>query len=218
MKKIFRILILLLVIFPVSTKAYYNSCTNSDTSKLNKIASNVLYNYTYYTDNTGNLKFKIIVNNLHHYLYLYDPQKKQTYYSTGEVEILNYAPDRTIELKLHSNLATCKGVYINSLFITLPPYNKYYNDKLCEGIENYKLCRRWSKMTLNYEDFKKEVIKYKKSLEIKDVQDDDYDKSIIEIILDFYFDYYFVILPPIVIVSGIVIYMIKRKQEKESFF
>ena len=64
MKKIFRILILLLVIFPVSTKAYYNSCTNSDTSKLNKIASNVLYNYTYYNDNTGNLKFKIPSNSL----------------------------------------------------------------------------------------------------------------------------------------------------------
>lgn len=218
MKKFIKILILILFVFPIPTKAYYNSCNNSDTAKLNKVASNVLTNYTYYTDNAGNLKFKIIVNNLHPYLYLYDPQKKQTYYSKGEIEILNYAPDRTIELKLYSNLDNCKGVLIHSLYVTLPPYNKYYNDQLCEGIENYKLCRRWSRMSLSYEDFKKEVIKYKKSLEVKDVQADDYDKSIVEIILDFYFDYYFVILPPIVIISGIIIYMIKRKQEKENFF
>lgn len=218
MKKLFKLAILLLLVFPVSTKAYYNSCSVSDTVKLNKVASNVLSNHMYYTDSNGNLKFKIIINNLHNYLYLYDPQKKQTYYSTGEIEISNYSPGVTLEFKLYSNLSYCKGVYINSLYVNLPQYNKYYNDKLCEGIEEYKLCKRWTKMSLSYEDFKKNVINYRNSLKKDNVSVSDKDKSFIEIILDFYFDYYFVILPPIVIVSGIIIYIIKRKEEKENFF
>ena len=218
MKKLFKLAILLLLVFPVSTKAYYNSCSVSDTVKLNKVASNVLSNHMYYTDSNGNLKFKIIINNLHNYLYLYDPQKKQTYYSTGEIEISNYSPGVTLEFKLYSNLSYCKGVYINSLYVNLPQYNNYYNDKLCEGIEEYKLCKRWTKMSLSYEDFKKNVINYRNSLKKDNVSVSDKDKSFIEIILDFYFDYYFVILPPIVIVSGIIIYMIKRKEEKENFF
>lgn len=218
MKKFLRLMILLLLIFPVSTKAYYNSCSVSDTVKLNKVASNVLSNYTYYIDSAGNLKFKIIVNNLHSYLYLYDTQTKQTYYSTGEISIMNYGPGANLKFELRSNLGYCKGVYVSSIYVTLPYYNKYYSDELCKGIENYKLCKRWTKVNLSYEEFKNEITKYRNSLKKPDAIVDDYNKSILEIILDFYFDYYYVILPPIVIIGGIVMYMVKRKKEKENFF
>ena len=178
------------------------------------MANNVLTNYIYYETN-GTIKFKVTINNLSSYVYLRDMRKKQTYYTTGEITLDNYGPDQTIEYRLYSNLDYCKGNYINSFYVTLPPYNPYYKDSLCKGIENYKLCRKWYKMTLTYDEFKKEVTAYLyKSTEDKQKDLKDY-KSIYEIVFDYYLKYYYIVLPAIIIVGLIVIIIKRRKEAKE---
>lgn len=217
MKKIIKLFVLLLVVFPTSTYAYYNACNNTDTVKLNKLASNILTNYTYTETNEG-IKFKVIINNLNSNLYIYDVNKKQTYYSTGEITLENYYQNQTLEYKVYSNLPYCKGYYINSIFVKLPSYNKYYKDELCAGIEDYKLCRKWINVNLSYDEFKKEIIAYKDSLNKKGDNKIENTKSIYEVILDFYLDYYYIILPITILLGGTIIFLIKKKQEKEDMF
>lgn len=217
MKKIIKLLILFFVIFPTSSKAYYNVCNNIDTVKLNKLASNILTNYTY-TETNGGIKFNIILNNLNSNLYIYDVNKNQTYYSTGEIVLGDYYQKQTIEYKIYSNLPYCKGYYINSIFVKLPAYNQYYKDELCKDIEDYKLCKKWTSVSLNYDDFKKEIKLYKDSLIKKEENKKEKNKSVYEVILDFYIEYYYIILPLIIAIGGVVIVLVKRKQEKEEIF
>lgn len=209
------VFIMLLIMIPHQVKAY-NMCSTEDTVKLNKIASNVLANYNYYEAN-GTVKFKITINNLTSNTYIYDAVKKQTYYSNGEITLDNYGPNQTVEYKIYSNISYCKGQYLNSIFVTLPPYNPYYKDKLCSGIEDYKLCQRWSNVNLTYDEFKKQINDYRNSnIEAEPNVEDTY-KSIYEIILDFYIKYYYIILPLIIVVGGIILAVNKQKSSKDEF-
>lgn len=217
MKKIIKLLILFFVIFPTSSKAYYNACNNTDTVKLNKLASNILTNYTY-TETASGIKFNIILNNLNSNLYIYDVNRKQTYYSTGEIVLGDYYQKQTVEYKIYSNLPYCKGYYINSIFVKLPSYNKYYKDELCKGIEDYKLCKKWTSINLEYDDFKREIKMYKDSLNKKANNKINDTKSIYEVILDFYIKYYYIILPSIIVVGGLIMFVVKKKQEKDDIF
>lgn len=215
-KKILKLIVLiLLIILPHKVNAY-NFCTTDDTVKLNKFAANVLTNYSYYEVN-GQVKFKITINNLNSNIYIYDVKKKQTYYSIGEITLDNYGPNQTVEYKIYSNLPYCKGQYLNSLYVTLPPYNRYYKDKLCEGLENYRLCQRWSNVDLTYDEFKKEMNDYLNSKNQNEtINLNDY-KSIYQIILDFYIKYYYIILPIIIIIGGIIIVLKKQKENNDEF-
>lgn len=209
------ILMMLLIMVPYQVKAY-NTCSTEDTVKLNKLASNVLANYSYYETN-GTVKFKITINNLNSNIYIYDATKKQTYYSIGEITLDNYGPNQTVEYKVYSNIAYCKGQYLNSVFVTLPPYNPYYKDKLCSDIEDYKLCQRWSNVNLTYEEFKKQINDYRNGNIKKDKNVDNTYKSVYELILDFYINYYYIILPLIIVVGGIILAVNKQKNSKDDF-
>lgn len=214
MKYIKLIIVIMLMMIPYNVRAY-NMCSREDTVKLNKLVSNVLTNYSYYETNNG-LKFKITINNLNSNIYIYDATKKQTYYSTGEITLDNYGPNQTIEYKIYSNVPYCKGQYLNSVFVTLPPYNPYYKDKLCLGIEDFKLCQRWSNVNLTYDQFKKEINDYLNSNKKEEIVNDEY-KSIYEIILGIYIKYYYLILPAIIIIGGIVILINKQRNSKDEF-
>ena len=78
----------------------------------------------------------------------------------SEIILDNYGAGKSIEYKIYSNLNYCRGQYISSLYVTLPSYNPYYKDELCKGLENYTLCRRWAKVDLTYDEFKKQMKDY----------------------------------------------------------
>lgn len=209
------IMVIFFAMIPYQVKAY-NICSTEDTVKLNKLASNVLANYSYY-ETDGVVKFKITINNLSSNTYIYDAVKKQTYYSTGEITLENYGPNQTVEYKIYSNIAYCKGQYLNSIFVTLPPYNPYYKDKLCSGIEDYKLCQKWSNVNLTYDEFKQQIYTYRNDNNEQKKNINDNYKSIYELILDFYIKYYYIILPLIIVVGGIILAVNKQKSSKDEF-
>lgn len=208
-------MVIFFAMIPYQVKAY-NICSTEDTVKLNKLASNVLANYSYY-ETDGVVKFKITINNLSSNTYIYDAVKKQTYYSTGEITLENYGPNQTVEYKIYSNIAYCKGQYLNSIFVTLPPYNPYYKDKLCSGIEDYKLCQKWSNVNLTYDEFKQQIYTYRNDNNEQKKNINDNYKSIYELILDFYIKYYYIILPLIIVVGGIILAVNKQKSSKDEF-
>lgn len=210
-KNIFVLILLLILPFKVNA---YGFCKTEDSIRLHKLANNVLANYSYYEVN-GNLRFKINIYNLNPDLYIYDSAKRKEITAKSEITIDNYGAGKSIEYKIYSNLNYCKGQYISSLYVTLPSYNPYYKDELCKGLETYTLCRRWAKVDLTYDQFKKQMNDYIDYLKQKNKPNNS--NNIFQMILDFYIKYYYIILPVIIVIGGAILLIIKYREEKEEF-
>ncbi len=52
-------------------------------------------------------------------------------------------------------------IKLKTITINAPNYNPYYNDPICEGLNNLSICQKWSKVELDYEGFVKKVNEYK---------------------------------------------------------
>lgn len=58
---------------------------------------------------------------------------------------------------------------LKKIEITLPKYNGYYNDPLCEGIEEFVLCQPTYDKDIDYETFVSRVNSYKKNHQSKPI-------------------------------------------------
>ena len=88
--------------------------------------------------------------------------------------------------------------------INVPSYNPYYNDKLCENHKTSDLCSRWNNLNLTYDEFKKAISRIDKeqqSIIIDDMIDDKKD----------IFDYAIWLVLGTIVISGSVIYFVRRK-------
>lgn len=112
----------------------------------------------------------------------------------------------------------CKNDTLYTMYITLPTYNKYYADPLCSGNESYTLCQKWNKLDLTESEFKKQLNEYinRKSDE-NQVIIKHKSKSTFDYIIEFYQNYYFIILGVIIIGCGYFIYREKNKQGFEGW-
>ena len=57
----------------------------------------------------------------------------------------------------------CKDKIIDKT-ISLPIYNKYYNDPLCDGLEGYSQCQRWSGYNATRKEFEQDISSIKEQL------------------------------------------------------
>lgn len=131
----------------------------------------------------------------------------------GAITISNIKTPKTYKFNVYSEENTCNIDPLSTLYAEVPAYNKYYSDNVCKGIENYKLCQRWSTINMTYDEFKQNIQEYKNSLIKTDEQTDKY-KSIFDYILEFYIQYYYYILPGIIILSVASILIIKKRENK----
>ena len=210
MKKIIFFIFLFLVPFKIS--AYY--CDYAYYNELQKKASNVniLKEYEVFGDTAV---FKITIYNLSEGQYVVDEINGKTYYYEGQDSIeLAVVNPGMYKFLVYSSDNYCDENSLNTLFAEIPTYNKFYKDELCIGIENYKYCQRWFSGTISYDDFKKAVNEYRESLKKPETGVSDEYKSIFTYLLEFYVAYWFVILP-VIIVGGIILIFVKRKQENQ---
>ena len=197
--------------FPLTTKAYY--CDYEDYKEVQKKASNVNIMIDYEIINDEAL-FTITLYNIKEDQYIFDTKSKTTYNYSGSdtIKVQVREPD-VYSFEIYSYDNYCDDNYLNKLFAEIPRYNKYYKDKLCTGIENFKYCQKWFGTSITYDEFKKGVAEYKKNLNEEIVEEEEY-KSIQEYILEFYLKYWYIILP-IIIVSCLIGIILKRKQENK---
>lgn len=209
MKKI--LIFMLLLIFPlVKVNGYY--CNYQDVAKYKKIASNINYSYEYIeTDN--DVVFKITLVNLDPSLYLKDSKSNVYYYTSSEI-VVDGKSGENISFYVYPTDTFCKKESLYTIRIQLPTYNKFYKDEICKGIETYELCNKWSTHNLSYEKFTSKVISYKESLKkdeiIIEVNDE---KTILDYIIKFAIDYYYVILILIIFICSTIIYIKNKKSD-----
>lgn len=217
-KKILLIITLLLLHIRVLAFTY-GGCDYSIVSNLKSLVTNVNISYSYRLEN-NNAYFDITLNNITPEMYFYDVKNKKKYYYSdtidGEITIKNYIGNGTTgTYKFYSTRGECYGFLLGSKYYTLPKYNKYYGDKLCEGIQEYSLCQKWATVSYNYEEFEKMINKYKnKELDNEIIEENtQYEKGFFDNLIAFYVKYYHYILIGIIIIFGIVIIINKRKQK-----
>ena len=204
----------ILVSFVVFSSNVNASCSYTRLANLKKIASNVNVSYTYtIVDNkaTFDIKFANLTNDI----YLYDSQNNKTYNQSGEVLLQNFGDGTKYRFFIKSNDRDCKDEVLATKYVTLPKYNKFYGDPLCEGIENYVLCQRWGSFNItSYTDYVAQLKKYKASLVKEEkVVEEEKKETLAEKVVDFLLKYYIYILIAIIVICSSIIYYLSKKDK-----
>lgn len=212
MKKI--ILFIALLLIPLSVDAYYCDYTTYNNALKKAQNVNIMSSYEMVDDKPV---FIIQIYNLDSHQYIIDEKNQITYYYKdavdGVITITNVTEPMVYKYGVYSDENYCDLSALATLYITIPAYNRYYKDDSCKGIENYKLCQKWSSVSITYDEFKRNISSYKESLIKKEETKETY-KSIYEIIFEFYLKYYYIILPIIIVVGSISILIIKKRENK----
>lgn len=195
--------VLLFVPFIVSAR----SCSYTEIADLKKVASNITSKYEYVMGD--DVTFNITLTNLNDQIYIVDGGKRYDY-TQNELTISGYKNGSKVKYYVYA--VKCDKVLLNTIIINLPTYNKYYQDKVCEGASNYQLCQKWVNVDLDYDSFVSKVNKYKASLinQEKKPTEEINEKSIL---LELLLNYYYIPLIVIIVYCGIKIYIINKESD-----
>lgn len=213
MKKYIGIFLMLLFLPLVKVKGI---CNNSQIVNMNKLAKNVTSSYEYYKEG-DTIKFKVTLTNLDRSLLIYDGIKRKEYTNkSGEMTISGYEPGTTIRYLIFAKDTSCTDQTLATIYVNLPFYNPYYNDKLCEQVPDYKYCQKWVKMPFKYEKFKQNLEIEIKSREAKKQSEKEpikEDYSIFSIIYSWYIQYYYIFLPLVILICALEMYHLNKKNQ-----
>lgn len=131
----------------------------------------------------------------------------------GETELLDFYA---------TNNTKCPNQKILTKTLQVPYYNYYANNPICDGLEDYPLCQKYTKLYTSIsseEEFVKRVSAYKESL-VKDTDDDNVkeptknETTLLDSILKFLANDYLYFLIAIIIAgsTGIVIIITKKRR------
>lgn len=166
MKRRYLVLFILsILILPSKIEAI---CDNSSVSLMQQYSKDVTYSYTY-KEIGDNVTFDITFTNLRSVISIKNPIDNKNYSGYDEVTIKNLKPNIGYNFEIYAT-SLCPSTPLKTLYIEIPGYNKYYNDKICEGLEEFKYCQKWINLPFNYERLKNEVTKYKELVAKKEGQ------------------------------------------------
>ena len=212
MKKVLFLILMFLVSFKASALTY-GGCDYSTVARLKSLVNNINISYDYrIVDNEA--YFDVTINNITPEMYIRDIINNRVYYYSdtvdGEIKMYGYK-DTKVKYNFYS--VNCNNISIGKKYYNFPTYNKYYGDPICEGIQDYKLCKKWANVNYTYDEMKEYINEYKSKSYENDNNNIDYEKSVIDKVVDFYVKYYFYILPSIIVVFGLII-VINRKKNR----
>lgn len=207
MKKIIFSIFLSIIMIP-SIKA---SCTDDEMIKLSKLANNINVKEFY---NKNNQSFSVKISNIsREFVISYNGEE---YFEDIEFQIDNVSSGSN-KFIIYAQDKTCTSDSLVTKYINLPYENPYYDKDECIGLEDYTYCERWINSKISYETWYSKVKSYKenKKEEIKNeniVNESNVDK-IKRFLTNLYVNYYFIILPVIIIILGVVIYIRNKKDQ-----
>jgi hypothetical protein len=218
-----KIILLIFLFIPLVVLGYNETinplCTIKEKDILRKSVLNFSYalekykedNQIYYQVTIYNLNKDVVVD--------YD---KNVY--TVDNNVINHiVPGTKVSLKIYANPSgICEGYIITTKVITIPYYNKYKDNSLCVGNEEYFLCKENTNTSISEKEFEKQINQYvKEKKEIEKEEDDEitviHEETDIERILYFLKDYYLYIFLPIILVGTVSIIFIVAKKKRELF-
>lgn len=214
MRKYYLGIVFLIVLFAVPLHAH--ACSYTEKVRLKKLASNVNFSYRY-TEVEDTVSFQITVSNLTSDIYMVDTSTGQAYYSNNEDFVISgYHSGQQVKFSFYAKDSNClEGTILNN-YVTLPTYNIYYKEAICNGVEDYKLCQKWLKHNMSYSEFYDGVYQYRNKVTEKEKElEKQKEKQTInyEKIIDIWSKYYVFILGAIIIIGGIILYRYDKKTD-----
>jgi hypothetical protein len=209
MKRVIKLLIILVIIFSNKVNAWY--CDYKFLANLKNLASNIKYTYNYKMVN-GSPVFNITLTNIPANTYIINDSTGGIYYpkkNMDEVTFYGFKDNKSYEFTVRTNELYCEETVVSKIYVPLPAYNKYFNDPLCTEFPNHSLCQRWNTVNISYEEFKSKMIKFKEEELQKEYVEPKENKW-----LKLYLDYYYIILPAIIIFCLGYIY---NERQKDTF-
>ena len=203
------ILITFIIILPIKV---FGACSVDDKIRYLTLASNITTSYDY-TEVSDEVTFAITIHNVHKDLVVKDNINNKSY-SSSKNDLNNYTISNLKEgtnyaFSVYAKSGDCTYKLLNTIYVNLPKYNKYYKDSVCDGMESYNLCQRWGEIgDISYENFKKKVEEYKKESNVSEeiIEEDDDTIVLVEIVGDFWAKYYlYITLGTIVLLTPIII-------------
>lgn len=218
MKKIFRVtLLFLIVMIPLKVKGY---CSVEDKMRYTNLASNIVTSYDYVESNNS-VKFSVTIHNVHPDLIIRDVVNDKTYRNnktTLDNIVINNLNDGTnYSFEVTANNRDCSYRVFNTLYVTLPKYNKYYTDSACTGASDYLLCQKWAEIgNITHEQFVQSINDYKKVDAKEEVPVIQKEEDLLSQFGDFWAKYYLYILGGIIVIC-IPIIIIKSRKDRFDF-
>src|SRR5574344_933231 len=206
-RQVTLITLIVLLLLPNVVQAYWN-CDYTRLAKLKAYAANINTSYDYkMVDNTP--KFTITITNIYKTMILYDNTSKKYYYPDTSKDMTDFTIDgyengKSYQFTIYTTEDLCTDKIIYTFYVTLPPYNPYYNDSLCAKYPDYKLCQKWTNTGLTYDKFKTEMSNYISSNGGNSTNDDN-ENNLPEWV-KYYLKYYMLILPAIIVIGGGILY------------
>lgn len=208
-----KYILLTIFIFLFMTPDAYAYCGRADMSRIKDIANKISLTAQYAKDENGNDtgKYNVIISNLTDEIYIIEELTKNEYYydsnNNGTI-VINNLENQKYKFNIHYE--RCDDELIRTIDYTLPKYNHYANDPLCEGIseEELDVCGRLYQEELDDETFYKKIEEYLSKTENKEQTEKTssnlYNK-IIEILKKYYIYIIATIVLIVIITSTIVI-------------
>lgn len=211
MKKYFVLLICIFILFPTSTKALL--CDNELKVKYSEMAKNISVNYEYVEAN-NDVTFSIKFSNIPEGFAIENYYSGITYNYTGPELVIPAEKKKGYMFNVYYPNTPCHMEVLYKHYITIPAYNYYYKDEICNDISDYKLCSKWLNINYSYEEWKTKVQKYKDSLiKLDDITEDKNEKNIFDTIVNFYSKYYMYILSGLILLCFGGMYIYNKKHD-----
>ena len=180
----YKYLLLFIILFFSASKVGAAACSNASKVEYQERAKNISYTYKY-NDETN--VFEVTFTNVTEGLYLRDLNGLHNYKPTNnEITLTNVEPGYSYRFGIYtSDKNPCSHSNLYPLYVTLPFYNPYYHDSLCDGIKEYKYCKKFVNKNITYEEFKTSVEEYReKFIEQQEEKEDTISSVALTLLVD----------------------------------
>ena len=149
----------------------YADCTKEEIDNFKEIQDEYKVTYEFDIDSKT---YDIYINNVYPEKYaffgeLFNFKYKISKTENKKIEVENVPPGK-YDIEIISIDPSCE-IVLKKINLELPKYNQYYNDPLCEGIEEFVLCQSTYDKDIDYETFVSRIESYKNSKKEKEAKE-----------------------------------------------
>ena len=217
-----RYLTLTLALSLIGMNKSYAACTQEqlDAFKLVEKEYKITYELNHQTK-LYNVIFHRDINKNYTYAIDSNMNKNENIYVTDNVITYKNISPGEYTIEIIDTDDSCKDAY-KTITIKVPRYNKYSEDQLCEGIEEFYLCQENYEKEIDRETFESRVNTYKIKKEKDDNKQEEietnkeYDKGLLEIIEYIQENLTQVIIITVFIILIIITTIVTVKQSRKS--
>lgn len=183
-------------------------CNSEDKQRLQKLSNNI--NVTLEEiNNNGNLYLNATFTGVAKDLRVFSEQKLVSFYNSsdnfiGEAIVSGLFQGKTYTFIIYGK-HTCVFDELRRITINVPVYNQYYNDSICNGLNEYKLCQKWANVDMSYEEFANKVKEYSETKKTTVNNSENKHNGHYFSFYNFYMKYFIYVLVALVLILSILI-------------